>query len=503
MKLKITLLLIAFISILNIKAQTVKIGATTYGTITEAITAAVDGDIIEITGIHTEPISISKSITLRGTDPTTDIIQAALTSLKDGSGSRVINLVGEPSELFINIENLGIRNGNPVSTLNGGGIFVDKITGLVNLKNLIIEENYTPRNGGGISIDGSIVNITECVIRNNSSGTTSNGSGGGIIIANNNNAATKDVVVNISQTLIDSNTSLNGAGIHVNAANSATAQKKVALNIENTTISNNSATSGTGAQGGGAINFASAASGATLGTLQLVHVTTYGNTHTAPIKSGVQFSGASLANFSVYNSIIVGTDNLTSTDPKAINFANTNIIGIKNCIFGGTNAPPTLLSDTTLATENNILSGRTATQAGLTGTLTNEGGKSQVFAIIEGSNADDFCTATVPFTSLTIDQRGATREGVADAGAYEFGGVLSTKTNDFMNLAIYPNPVKNVLFVKGVNDIQSLELYNILGKQVKKITNSNSMNVENLSKGVYLLNIINNNSSTTKKIIID
>ena len=67
-------------------------GGNPYATITDAVFAANDGDVILITGVHTETISFGKSITLRGTDPTTDIIQAAATASNDGTGSRVINI---------------------------------------------------------------------------------------------------------------------------------------------------------------------------------------------------------------------------------------------------------------------------------------------------------------------------------------------------------------------------------------------------------------------------
>lgn len=503
MKLKITLLLIAFISILNIKAQTVKIGATTYGTITEAITAAVDGDIIEITGIHTEPISISKSITLRGTDPTTDIIQAASTEVKDGSGARVISLSPpvNTDALTITIENLGIRHGN--FNANGGGINADKIMGLLTLNNLIFKNNYTTTNGGALGIAGSNVNITNCTFQNN----TATFDGGAIIAApNNNNGNGIDSSINIKQSLIDSNNGRNGGGIYINGNKTFGDAYKINIAIENSTISNNNATSASSATGGGAIwskgsTWTGDSNNTGNVTLSLIHTTVYNNTHVALIKSGINFTAdpaGSKTNFSAYNSIMVAADDLTRK--VFLNFNNTNTTDVKNSIIGGIDgAIPTVISDAA----NNNITGKEATYAGLTGTLTSEGGKTHVLAITEGSNGDDYCTATVPFSLPTIDQRGATREGTPDAGAFEFGGVLNTKSNDFINMTVYPNPVKNALFVKGVNDIQSLELYNILGKQVKKVTNSNTINVENLSKGVYLLNIKNTNSSTTKKIIID
>jgi hypothetical protein len=250
MKPKITFLLLAvFTTVLS--AQTVNIlgdpyGGNPYATITAAISAAVDGDVILITGVHTESIAFNKSITLRGTDPTTDIIQAAATASSDGSGSRVIGM-GQGNRT-ITIENLGIRYGNANSNKNGGGINVEKVTGLVTLKNLIIEDNYTAKNGGGLSFVGSNVDVIECTIRNNTSALD-----GGGVVASPNNGSGINCVVDIEQSLIDSNVGRNGGGIYLNGNKTFGDAYKIDLNLENSTISNNSTTSGNSSAGGGAI----------------------------------------------------------------------------------------------------------------------------------------------------------------------------------------------------------------------------------------------------------
>ena len=186
-------------------AQTVNIqgdpySGNPYADISAAITDANDGDVILISGVHTESISFAKSITLRGTNPTTDIIQAATTASTDGTGSRVINISrAEVTDvLTITIENLGVRHGNDAN--NGGGINVDKVTGQLTLKNLIIENNHTDKNGGGVNIAGTNANIIECTIQNN----TATLDGGGIAAAPNDGAPIH-CDVNMEQSLIDSN----------------------------------------------------------------------------------------------------------------------------------------------------------------------------------------------------------------------------------------------------------------------------------------------------------
>lgn len=493
MKQKTTLILIAFLVTFTLNAQTVQIGATSYNTISEAIVAANSGDIIQITGAHTESITIDKSITLRGADPTTDIIQAAASPNNDGSGNRVITM--DSGDFTIAIENLGIKNGN--SADNGGGVFVDKVTGSVVLTNLIIENNYAAKNGGAIGFAGSIATVTNCTIQNNTSSLD-----GGAILAAPNNASGINSVIDIKQSLIDSNTGRNGGGVYINGNNNFGNDFLIDVNIENSTVSNNNATSASGGNGGGAIFSASRpwTNDTSIGniSLKLVHATFYGNTHAALGKSGIQFGSAKVTNFSAFNSIIVSTDDLNT---KALNFTNTNTTDVINCILGGLTSVPTAIVDDV---NKNNLKGKTATFAGLSGTLSDEGGSTQVLAIADASNSVDYCTADTGLTLPSIDQRGATRSGTPDAGAFEFGGTLSINNFDFANkITMYPNPARTNVIINGVENIETIEVYSILGKLLKKVENQNTINVENLAKGIYLINIKKDSNTISKRFIIE
>lgn len=491
---------------LVLSAQTVTIqGGSSYGTIQEAIDASIDGDVILITGVHTEPISFGKSITLRGTDPTTDIIQAAASASNDGTGERVINIT--EGDFTITIENLGIRYGNinktgepaPAPSSNGAGIYADKVIGLLTLNNLIIEQNYTATNGGALSLAGTNANIINCTIRNNTSKLD-----GGAIIAAPNNVSGVSNIVNIKQSLIDSNTGRNGGGIYINGNKDYGNDYLIAINIENSTISNNTAdnpSASTALAGGGAIcsNSQAWTSNTSIGnvTLSLIHATLYGNVCPAtPARAGIQCNNAKVTNFSAYNSIIVSVDDVAV---KALNFANTNTTDVVNCILGGLNAVPTLVNDVT----KNNLTGKTATFAGLTGVLTSEGGSTQVLAITEASTADDYCTAATGITLPTIDQRGYTREGVADAGAFEFGGTLGLGDNIYNSaVRIFPNPASDYFMVSKALINAHYGIYDITGKNVKQgIITSERIDID-LKSGLYLFKAETNLSTITKKIIV-
>ncbi|WP_242093844.1 T9SS type A sorting domain-containing protein [Aestuariivivens sediminicola] len=496
----ITLLLCAVLT-LTVSAQTVNIegdpyGGNPYASINDAVAASTNAaDVILVTGIHTESVTIQKSITLRGTDPSTDIIQAAASPGSDGSGTRVLSL--NEGAFTINIENLGIRHGNV--TGNGGGIFVDKVTGSVSLSNLIVENNYASSNGGAIGLAGTIATISECTIQNNTSNLD-----GGAILAAPNNASGINSVIDIKQSLIDSNTGRNGGAIYINGNANFGNDYLIEVNIENSTVSNNSATSASGGNGGGAIWSASRpwTSNTAVGniTLGLVHATFYNNAHAALNKSGLQFGSAAQTNFSAYNSIVVAGDDVTV---KALNFANTNTTDVINCILGGLNAAPALVDDV----NKNNQKGKTATFAGLTGTLTDEGGSTLVLPISESSTADDYCTAATGITMPTIDQRGYTREGVQDAGAFEFGGTLSDENiaSKDNTLKIFPNPAKTTVYIKSLNTITHAFIYDMTGKRVfhSQSVRNNSLDVSQLKAGLYTLQVedINHNWSSNKLVI--
>lgn len=406
---------------LAVVAQSVSIGSTSYATITEALTSAQSGDVIEIRGIHTEPISVSKSVTLRGSDPVLDVIQAAASA--GAATKRVVTLAretGATTAIDITIENLGIRYGSDPE--NGGGVQIDKLGGKAILKNLIIEGNATAKNGGGVSVAGTNADLVECVIRNNTAALD----GGGIIVAPNN-ASGADQAVMISKSLVDSNTGRNGGGIYLNGNKGFGNNFKANVEVVNSTISNNQALSASSGIGGGAIwsKCAFWTGDNTTGniTLKMVHTTVYNNNHAADLKSGLTFTSdpaGALTNFSLYNSIVVAADTLVK---KAINFNNSNTTAAVNNILGGTEAPPEFLADLTF---NNSV-GKKATFSGISGTLTvEEGGKVPLYALTEGAAAINFCVANAGVNLPTDDARNLTRDAIPDAGAFEVKATVNS-----------------------------------------------------------------------------
>ena len=89
-----------------------------------------------------------------------------------------------------------------------------------------------------------------------------------------------------------------------------------------------------------------------------------------------------------------------------------------------------------------------------------------------------------------------------DLGSHE----QTLSINDFSTskISIYPNPVKSILnIVLGNQETTKIEIFDILGKRVynKELSNSGSINLQNLKKGVYIIKFVQQNKSVSKKLI--
>lgn len=83
---------------------------------------------------------------------------------------------------------------------------------------------------------------------------------------------------------------------------------------------------------------------------------------------------------------------------------------------------------------------------------------------------------------------------------------LSVKQNEISGLNMYPNPVTNgnLYISSDSNSAKSVEIYDILGKQVlnAKVSN-NTVNVSNLKGGAYIVKITEEGKTATRKLIIE
>ena len=70
-----------------------------------------------------------------------------------------------------------------------------------------------------------------------------------------------------------------------------------------------------------------------------------------------------------------------------------------------------------------------------------------------------------------------------------------------LDISIYPNPTNNTLFIIGSKTPIAVSIYNVLGKEVLCIKNTNNINVQALPSGVYVIRISDGVRQTNRKFI--
>ena len=89
-----------------------------------------------------------------------------------------------------------------------------------------------------------------------------------------------------------------------------------------------------------------------------------------------------------------------------------------------------------------------------------------------------------------------------------YNWLLTLSNNSFIpnsennKIQIYPNPTKNIIQIKNNSEIEKITIFDYLGKVILTQTqNNNEINVESLSKGIYLIEIQLENEKVYKKFI--
>ena len=102
--------------------------------------------------------------------------------------------------------------------------------------------------------------------------------------------------------------------------------------------------------------------------------------------------------------------------------------------------------------------------------------------------------------------------GVINSATINLCGINQTNlsNNDFESnsISVYPNPSKGIININlgDVNGETLFTLYDVQGRTVltkKSNTDTESLNIENLSNGIYMLSIENGAAKTTQKIILN
>lgn len=104
--------------------------------------------------------------------------------------------------------------------------------------------------------------------------------------------------------------------------------------------------------------------------------------------------------------------------------------------------------------------------------------------------------------NVTIAGGGATTGGsVAVSG--EVSTPLSTEKNNIEGLKVYPNPASDVVNISSsLTGIKEVSIFNMLGKKVLETSTNETINISNLTSGVYIMNISQDGKTASKKLVV-
>lgn len=91
----------------------------------------------------------------------------------------------------------------------------------------------------------------------------------------------------------------------------------------------------------------------------------------------------------------------------------------------------------------------------------------------------------------------------SQVGELHSNNVLSSSdfSQNNLKVALYPNPVRDILNIELENEIKSIEIYNLQGQKVVS-SNQKQVSVAELASGIYMIRIEDeNNGVTTKRIV--
>ncbi|QHI38480.1 hypothetical protein IMCC3317_38730 [Kordia antarctica] len=78
--------------------------------------------------------------------------------------------------------------------------------------------------------------------------------------------------------------------------------------------------------------------------------------------------------------------------------------------------------------------------------------------------------------------------------------LLSREEFILESLRVFPNPTNDYIYIKALQKIDKVEVYDLLGKQVLLTNQTEKVNLVSLAKGLYLVKVYSGNASQVKKI---
>jgi len=84
---------------------------------------------------------------------------------------------------------------------------------------------------------------------------------------------------------------------------------------------------------------------------------------------------------------------------------------------------------------------------------------------------------------------------------YQYPIIVGTEDNVFVNFILFPNPAKERIHISSQETIKSSRVYDILGNIIKETSGLNSIDISNLSSGVYFIEVSTDTGRSIHKFI--
>ncbi|MEA4982970.1 MAG: choice-of-anchor Q domain-containing protein [Paludibacter sp.] len=499
------------------------------GSLRQLIADATAGDSIVIPGGYTivinSEITFDKDLKINGQGATVKVVEPGVSNWRvftlgiSTSTAKTVrfydlnmqggNITGNGGTVFVNqnhtfsMKNCSVSKGKGVYV---GGLMINSATGTsVNLENCTFSENEgTTNNGGACILKGNTV-VKNCVFSNN----TVKQNGAAIaaysqtlienctFINNTSNGTTGSAVINYAGATgsVDLANCTFESNSHVNATNGV-AGFAIANSVANSTLTNCTFYKNSGQTSGAIWN--------NKGNLKLINCTFAGNTTLSSNGGAFNNTNHADAKTTIVNCILTHNYNSGGLMDLSMGALGTvaggyNIVGAVTGTPGYTNSVSFSYSPA-----SDLYNAYTAT-GNLMPILANNGGATKTIALSNTSIANGAGTATFgdPNIVPTTDQRGISRATAPSIGAYEYKVPTGTTTSIGPKFRVYPNPASEILYLDGEFTINSLEIIDLSGKKVLSIEHpANTISLDGISQGLYILKILSAEGQTQMKITI-
>ena len=106
----------------------------------------------------------------------------------------------------------------------------------------------------------------------------------------------------------------------------------------------------------------------------------------------------------------------------------------------------------------------------------------------------------------TLTATDALNCSVTSSACVSFVTGIEHNSNQLNNVQLFPNPVKDKLFIEGLNSMSDIKIINSIGQVVLTMQTTNTkatLNLNELCSGLYLIEVKTGDDMMIKKILID